>query len=494
MEFLKKHKFKLFLFLVSLIVILIGSESSPFYPINNWVDANCFFSVGKGMMNGVVPFRDVYEQKGPLLFFMYGLMYLISNNTFFGVFIFEVINFYIFLYFMSKIVDMLSKHEDNYIVLPLLSFLIVTSKAFAHGGSAEEFTFAMLAYTLYTFIKFLKTKEISNKELFLNGLMAGCIFMIKYTILGLSFGFMALIFLDLVLDKKYKRSIEACFIFLAGMFIPFLIFILYYLLNNGLSSFIQVYFIDNLTLYSPVHVPFTEKFEQAYIGMIRSLLDNGIIIFLLFILYAKNIGELKINKYYMYFLLFIDIFFIYIGNRFYRYYLLPLLPFMIFPIIYFVNKYVKKEYLQKHVMTIYYLVLIISTFNLANYRHNLFQPKESLIEYQFAKIINESPGSVLNYQTLDTGVTTFTKNNPDFYYYHQVNLDRDVYPDSHRSQDKYIFNKEAKYVVMSTRRDVYYIRQNYLTLLENYNLVAHGESLSDETLKNYYLFQVKEDL
>lgn len=492
MKFIKKYKLPIFLFIVSFLTILIASESSPFYPINNWVDANCFFSVGKGMMNGVVPFKDVFEQKGPLLFLVYGLAYLISNSSFFGVFIFEILNFYMFLYFMSKIVTMLHNEKSNYVVMPILSVIIVTSKAFAHGGSAEEFTLGLLAYTLYTFVKYLKTDKITNLELFLNGLVAGAILMIKYTILGLSFGFMMLIFFDLVFKKEYKRSIISCFIFLAGMFLPFLIFIIYYLFNNGLREFIQVYFIDNLTLYSPVNIPFSKKFEQAYIGMLRSLLDNGILIFLLFIYYVKNMGKLGINKYYMYILLFVDIFFIYIGNRFYRYYLLPLLPFMIFPIIYIIKTYLKDNMINKNTLILGYLVLILLTFNLANYRHNMFQKKESLIEYQFGEIINESPGSVLNYQTLDTGVTTFTRNNPDFYYYHQVNIDEDVYPESHRSQDKYIRLKEAKYVVMSTRRDTYYIRQNYQTLFENYSLIAFGESLSDETLKNFYLFQVKE--
>ena len=75
---------------LSILFLLICTKSSPLYPFNDWVDSNAFFTMGKGMINGKVLYRDLFEQKGPLLYFIHGLSYLISNKTFLGVFIFEV--------------------------------------------------------------------------------------------------------------------------------------------------------------------------------------------------------------------------------------------------------------------------------------------------------------------------------------------------------------------------------------------------------------------
>lgn len=36
------------------------------------------------MMNGKVLYRDIYEQKGPLLYVVYGLAWLISHDSFIG--------------------------------------------------------------------------------------------------------------------------------------------------------------------------------------------------------------------------------------------------------------------------------------------------------------------------------------------------------------------------------------------------------------------------
>ena len=50
------------------VTITIVSACSPLYPFNPWDDANCFFTVGRGIIHGLVPYRDLYEQKGPLLY------------------------------------------------------------------------------------------------------------------------------------------------------------------------------------------------------------------------------------------------------------------------------------------------------------------------------------------------------------------------------------------------------------------------------------------
>ena len=52
------------IFIFSVIMITICSKSSPLYPMNNWDDANCFFTVGKAVGNGEVMYRDIFEQKG----------------------------------------------------------------------------------------------------------------------------------------------------------------------------------------------------------------------------------------------------------------------------------------------------------------------------------------------------------------------------------------------------------------------------------------------
>ena len=99
----KKYKKVIFCFILALVSLLICSESSPLYPLNDWFDANIYFTVGKGMVNGFVPYLDLFDHKGPIIYLIYGIGSLISSSSFIGVFILEVISFTIFLYYIYKI-------------------------------------------------------------------------------------------------------------------------------------------------------------------------------------------------------------------------------------------------------------------------------------------------------------------------------------------------------------------------------------------------------
>ena len=130
-----KHKKVLFYMLISILFLSIGTKSSPLYQINDWYDAECFFTMGKSMMHGIVPYLELFEQKGPLLFFIYGIASLISNSSFIGVFILEIISYTIFLFYIDKIIKIVIPEKYSYILLPILSLLILSSRSFTDRKS-----------------------------------------------------------------------------------------------------------------------------------------------------------------------------------------------------------------------------------------------------------------------------------------------------------------------------------------------------------------------
>ena len=72
------------------LILLLTSQSSPLYPINLWGDANCLFTVGRVMKDGGVLYRDIYEQKGPLLYLIHALAACVSDTSFWGVYALEI--------------------------------------------------------------------------------------------------------------------------------------------------------------------------------------------------------------------------------------------------------------------------------------------------------------------------------------------------------------------------------------------------------------------
>ena len=91
-----------------------------FYPLNNWGDAQCFFTVGKSMVRGQVLYRDIYEQKGPLVLFLHGLASFVQRNGFLSVFLLEVLAAGVFLWFCQKIMALYGAGSLRFAALPLV--------------------------------------------------------------------------------------------------------------------------------------------------------------------------------------------------------------------------------------------------------------------------------------------------------------------------------------------------------------------------------------
>ena len=131
-------------FAVAIGIIGVCSKSSFLYPLNDWVDANCFFTVGKSMMNGLVVYRDLLEQKGPFLYFLHGLAWLVSNDSFIGVFFLEILSATFFLYFTYRCLCLFIESIWAVFLIPVCALAVYTSTAFCHGDSVEELVLPFL--------------------------------------------------------------------------------------------------------------------------------------------------------------------------------------------------------------------------------------------------------------------------------------------------------------------------------------------------------------
>lgn len=523
--FFKNNKEKLllilFCFILSFIVLLITSKNSYLYPLNDWVDANAFFTMGKGMAHGAIPYKDLFEQKGPLLFLIYMIGYLMSNTTFHGIFILEVISWTYTLYYAYKIITIFLSKKSAYLILPIFIVLCTTCKAFVHGGSAEEFTLPFMMLTLYYFISHFTKKELSYKEIAIAGFCAGCALVIKFTLLGFWFGFMASIFFHLIYKKNYKKAFIACVWFLVAMFTPLGISLIYFAINHGLKEFIQVYFITNITAYTVESSNIFSRLLLLLEGFIEAAFKNGILSFILLIGYIYFISKIKLKKEAKISLIAIysfTILGIYFGLRFYPYYFYPIFIFSILSLI-SIFKFLEERYAKKFTKNYKYLIggclcicLICSYFG-ANYRKFMKVKKEDLFQYKFAEILkNDKDATLANMGFLDCGAYTASGIVPNVYYFHQNNLTYDKFPELFDSFLEYTQNKKTKYVIyfweykidengFITTTDKH-LDQNKITELAkleeiktsiraNYDLVLYDEQKYENKLYYAYLYKAK---
>ena len=61
-KYISKYKYQLFCLIVAFSMLLFTSKNSFLYTFNDWCDANAFFTVGKSIIHGLVPYKDIFEQ------------------------------------------------------------------------------------------------------------------------------------------------------------------------------------------------------------------------------------------------------------------------------------------------------------------------------------------------------------------------------------------------------------------------------------------------
>ena len=475
-------------FIISFVCLFICSKSSPLYVFNNDPDINAFYTVSRCWINGIIPYRDIFEQKGPLLYLIFVIANFISNKSFIGIFIIELLSMTVFTYYIYKIMILfLSKNKSIYLLLFLFISSITGSRFFVYGCKAEEFCLPLLAITLYSLLIFLlKNKKINNIRLFINGVIAGCIFMIKFNLIGFWGIYLLIILYWMVRNNFYKEMILKLVFFMLGFCLVIIPFFIYFYIVNGLKDFVYIYFYFNTFSYASFNNSFIIKAIRYIMFMVRNIYYGKficlfIIIGIISFLVSKKYLINRFNK-----ICFIMFFIggslgIYGAGDGYLYYFLMFVILEIFGLIFIYDIFNRIN--KGRIINIIMIICIISLaiffiFNSISLEY-LGKNKKDLIQYKFSKIIKEKNGkSILNYGRLDGGFYMTSNILPSTKYFEFQNTD---IKELHDELDKKIANKEFDFIVYI------YFDDNYdKVVTDNYKLIIKYDEIMWGTTKFYY--------
>jgi len=234
------------------VLLLLCSQCSPLYPINVWGDANCLLTVGRVMREGGVVYRDIYEQKGPTLYLLHAIAACISDTSFLGVYVLEVVSFAAVLYMACRLGMRRRGAWAACCDTALVGACVLVGSAFSRGDSAEEFClpFLMGAMSLIFCHYGEKGEPMPARALFACGLMAGAVATIKFTILGLFVGLCIAEGALALRSGGVMRAVKSAGVFLAGMLLPIAAWCIYFTCHGALGDFYTAYIYNNVFLYS----------------------------------------------------------------------------------------------------------------------------------------------------------------------------------------------------------------------------------------------------
>ena len=236
--------------LMALALMFFFSRDS--YTFDVWWrgDTNWFMTAGRAWMNGQTPYVDFSDSKGPLLWLIYGLGYLLSPKTFVGVMWLSTISYAIVIFFSYKTLRLLgTSRMVTVAALMVLAWLMLNG--FVHDEvRAEDFCQAFLAPVIYRFVLHdtrhgLNVRQVAWSAAVLGFVLAGTL-LIKYSVTLMLLAFVP--HFCFVFPRKAGVSpLKAIGCLLAGAVAMLLPWLVVMLAQGWFKPFVQEYFVNTLT-------------------------------------------------------------------------------------------------------------------------------------------------------------------------------------------------------------------------------------------------------
>lgn len=204
-----------FLPIAAVFVLFFSTSTSPFYD-NEGFDSMLFKQMGLAVLQGKIPYVDLFEHKGPIIFYINALgQWIVPGRT--GILLVQFMFMSFTLVLWWKTIRLFLRPFVSFVtVLCLLALLI---GFYALGNQCEEYMMPFACGALYISLKhlFSERKSLRNTDSLLLGLCFGFLFFVRPNdavsqVGGLVFGLGIL----LVMDGGYKTLLRNALSFIAG--------------------------------------------------------------------------------------------------------------------------------------------------------------------------------------------------------------------------------------------------------------------------------------
>lgn len=443
-EYLKSYAFCL---ICSLIFFLLFGFNSPLYDFNPQSDYQWFITMGRSLLAGKIPYRDLFEQKGPIVYFVTAFACLFPNPSFI-ILLIETICMSLFCFICYRIcIKRLNKLKTYISILIMLAIIFLWPNHMYSSTTVEEFSLPIYAYFLLCWLEFLfEHQNWNQKRALCLGICFGIILWSKYT----SFYFMiiplVIWFVISILHHNYFNLVFNIAAILTGILIITLPIIIFFAVNNALGDLFHIYYFVNLTAYKSTTSAVSNVFMYLHFNPLI-LFFTGLGMIRYTFSYLNQHGYLIGIAFIANFIL------ITLLNSFGLHYYIQLTPYAVFGIIDWLNLFkfnIKLPYLK-------YLILFISTiiciticipYNLyfkQNIKHNVPLTVAQVIhDYEQQ---NQIKATLFCYKTADFGFYNTLGIIPDTYYYANNYLNEVSYPEMYSAFTETIIAQNHNFII-----------------------------------------------
>ncbi|MCQ2364920.1 MAG: glycosyltransferase family 39 protein [Akkermansia sp.] len=247
----------------SLVINLFCNSFSPFFIPEGAMDPNCFYAEGCAIAHGMLPYRDFLDVKGPLLFLIYTIGYLLTPTRCEGIFLLYVLATCGTLIAFYRTTELFHLTPKQSIVAVALTACALFSRAVTFwAAQPEQLMVFPFAWSLYYLTAFLTQPDAAHHRplAWWVSIGAATSFLIKYNFVLPYTAIFCVVVFRLIHQGQAKEILPfflRCLVGAGLICAPFIIYLTYHGLWN---DFYHAYF--QLNLEAAANQPGFKSAEQ----------------------------------------------------------------------------------------------------------------------------------------------------------------------------------------------------------------------------------------
>ena len=272
-------------------VLVYSTSTSPLYPYPGTCDSFIFQLIGKEWLSGSIPYKDLYDNKGPLLYAMNALGYwLLSARA--GIVIVQTVFFFATALVTFWFLQIgFSKKSSFWLTIVLLLGL---SLGYNCGNNASEYAMPLIVYAFYLFYKWLEQDDQTktNTSLghhFIYGVALGFCIMTRASNGLVVMMVVAYLFVYFLAKRQFKLMLSNLAAMTVGVLLVCLPFVIYFWAKNSLEDFYYAVFTSNFHYLKNCGLWVSPMYLKRAIALICSYFNClSFIIVGLLLIFRKN--------------------------------------------------------------------------------------------------------------------------------------------------------------------------------------------------------------
>ena len=268
---LKKINYDIFVYPYLALLSFLCCMQSAFSP---WsvggvrVDDCVFYYIGQAMTKGQMPYRDIFDHKGPLLHIINWIGAAIAGKQ--GIWLISLVLIFLCFLFSYKACHLFTSRFSSIIATTTVAIFLI--QTYRPGNRVEEYSMPFIFIAIYMFACYFKNNyTFKNWQLIVVGFTFTCVCMLRPNMTGVWIAFCAVIFIRDLIKKRFKDVARYALFFIVGALIFIVPLLIWFIATDTFNDFVYQYF----------------TFNFAYTGSTKGI-DNLILVFKYFLTFLKS--------------------------------------------------------------------------------------------------------------------------------------------------------------------------------------------------------------